>query len=42
MSFVFPSWETAFSPEFYESAKDTLETALNKVSIVTGSSPLER
>jgi hypothetical protein len=31
MSFVFPSWETAFSPEFHEDAKKMLEGALNKV-----------
>lgn len=30
MSFVFPSWETAFSPSFYDDAKAMLETALNK------------
>jgi hypothetical protein len=32
MSFVFPSWETAFSPAFHEDAKAMLEGALNKVS----------
>lgn len=32
MSFVFPSWSTAFSPEFYDDARAMLETALNKVS----------
>lgn len=32
MSFVFPSWETAFSPDFHEDAKKMLEAALNKVS----------
>lgn len=32
MSFVFPSWETAFSPSFHEDAKKMLEGALNKVS----------
>lgn len=32
MSFVFPSWETAFSPSFHEDAKAMLEAALNKVS----------
>lgn len=31
MSFVFPSWETAFSPSFHEDAKKMLEGALNKV-----------
>ncbi|EJT53017.1 biogenesis-related protein [Trichosporon asahii var. asahii CBS 2479] len=30
MSFVFPSWSTAFSPAFYDDAKAMLETALNK------------
>ena len=35
MSFVFPSWETAFSPAFHESAKAMLEGALNKVSYTT-------
>ncbi|RSH93369.1 ERMES complex subunit [Saitozyma podzolica] len=30
MSFVFPSWETAFSPAFHEDAKAMLEGALNK------------
>ncbi|WVN86839.1 mitochondrial distribution and morphology protein 34 [Cryptococcus depauperatus CBS 7841] len=30
MSFVFPSWSTAFSPEFHEDAKKMLEGALNK------------
>jgi hypothetical protein len=35
MSFVFPSWETAFSPAFHESAKAMLEGALNKVSHTT-------
>lgn len=32
MSFLFPSWSTAFSESFYEDAKKMLETALNKVS----------
>lgn len=36
MSFVFPSWSTAFSPAFYDDAKAMLETALNKVSIREG------
>ncbi|OCF34278.1 mitochondrial distribution and morphology protein 34 [Kwoniella heveanensis CBS 569] len=30
MSFVFPSWSTAFSPAFHEDAKAMLEAALNK------------
>lgn len=30
MSFVFPAWENAFSPSFYDDAKAMLETALNK------------
>lgn len=30
MSFVFPSWDNAFSPSFYDDAKAMLETALNK------------
>ncbi|KIR34641.1 mitochondrial distribution and morphology protein 34 [Cryptococcus deuterogattii MMRL2647] len=30
MSFVFPSWSTAFSPAFHEDAKAMLEGALNK------------
>ncbi|WVR08130.1 mitochondrial distribution and morphology protein 34 [Kwoniella sp. DSM 27419] len=30
MSFVFPSWSTAFSPAFHEDAKGMLEAALNK------------
>jgi distribution and morphology protein 34 len=33
MSFVFPSWETAFSPAFHEDAKAMLEGALNKVRL---------
>lgn len=32
MSFLFPSWATAFSEGFYDDAKAMLETALNKVS----------
>lgn len=35
MSFVFPSWSTAFSSDFYDDAKAMLETALNKVSTCT-------
>jgi distribution and morphology protein 34 len=35
MSFLFPSWDTAFSPAFHEDAKGMLEAALNKASRIS-------
>lgn len=42
MSFVFPSWATAFSEGFHEDAKAMLEGALNKVCAVFVDGPDDR